>query len=229
MHEAMELIERHGADHVRPVLDLVDPEWGPVNEQLITALEQVTGEPVGERLRRYQPFADQAEGITHYEQRIAHARAEGDAAAELHAHLRRHELGPGLSPQVLTRLSRLMREVAGADVAFEPFDQAIEILVRHRQHAAAMALRHAAILEAILNDQASMVYEHADQLLAAHPDHPPALVVRMHRELSRADLDAAEATARRILDVQDSQAALYRLADQAVEQIEQLRGQVDVR
>jgi len=64
--EAQRLIEKHGIDCVRKILDEVCARKSGTSEALLEAVEQITGEDMKERLGRYQTFSTREEGIRKY-------------------------------------------------------------------------------------------------------------------------------------------------------------------
>lgn len=202
MHEAVGLIDRHGPGHIGQVLDHVAAGEGRTDRQLLAAVQTVTGENIADRLRAYQPFHDRAEGDARYEAQIEQAIVDSDPEAELHARVRQYEIGRRLTSRSVQRMSRLLRRLDAADAAFEPFDQAIDTAEGRGPAAFVTEVRHAAVIEALRHDTPQAAYDHAEQLLAEHPDAPAALTIRLHRQFTSRDLAKAEATARRLLELE---------------------------
>ena len=220
MHEALRLIDAHGPGHVGQVLDRLGEMGGSLPQQLLAALHEVTGEDVAERLRAYQSFNDEAEGIVLYRRRVRRAEAEGDAAAELHARLRQYELSSQLSQAGVMRMSELVREIDGDERAFEPFDQAIEALTRRGMGAEGLALREAAVVAALQYRQPARVQDHAEALLAADADHVPALFVKLMHAVPEGDVQTSEAVSRHLIEITEPNDPGHEFARAVLEQLE---------
>lgn len=206
MHEAMGRVQRHGPGHVGIVLDRVANQEGRDSEALLDAMQAVIDEDVAEQLRAYQPFATAEQGIDLYRSRIDEAVVASDAAAELHARLRLFELTQATTGREVTRISRLLRRLGAADAAIKPFDQMLAMYQARRGRSeealqrTATAIHGAAIAEAHAQDALPLAYAHAEALLEIDSDNVLAFHVRLHQQVGAHDWDAAEATARHILE-----------------------------
>jgi hypothetical protein len=66
MHEAQRLIDKHGIDCVRRILDELASAESRTGDDISDAIEKVTGEDMDVRLNRYQSFGTREEGIPKY-------------------------------------------------------------------------------------------------------------------------------------------------------------------
>jgi hypothetical protein len=86
--EAERLIERHGVDCLRQILDEVVAGRTHDSAHLFAAIQKVTGEDLGKRFARYQPFETKDDCVKHYAEQHNAAADRKDYAEALPAMLR---------------------------------------------------------------------------------------------------------------------------------------------
>lgn len=101
--EALGLIQRHGADCLKKIVDVYCAGEARDNAALYDAIEKVTGERLDKAFVKYQSFANAMEGLKTYTAQYEAARKKGDDTAALGAVLRMMELyNTPLSPLALS-------------------------------------------------------------------------------------------------------------------------------
>jgi hypothetical protein len=78
MFEAQRLIELHGIDCVRKILDAIAAKDSRTGDDLLRVIQDVTGEDMEVRLGRYQTFATPEEGLRTYGAAIKTAASQDD-------------------------------------------------------------------------------------------------------------------------------------------------------
>ncbi len=202
MAEAQAIVGRHGIDCVRRIIDALSGGDSRTGSDLLKVIEDVTGEDMAARLRRYQTFQTATEGITKYEQAYEAARREEDYEQMFVNLLRLMELrGDVFSRDYLLRfreaawiLFKLGREDAGDEVMRNAIDlYSTGPIARGRE-----AALEAFILYALDCNNPRKADSAADELLGRDPEHISSLVVKMLVHVEDDDLTGAKAVAEQV-------------------------------
>jgi len=200
--EAVRLVEAHGIGCVAKILDAAcKKESGNSSADLISAVKEVTGEDIENRLLSYQSFRTAQEGIKQYTKAFRRAYARDDHAPALRALLRLMELHAGAERQhyavAAYLLFRMGHEGAG--------DRAIlrrAALCRRRGLNDAYVGMHALFIDySLMCNRLAKAQPSAEIVLKARPQYVGALAVRMHKLRVEGKRDQAAEIARRILEL----------------------------
>jgi hypothetical protein len=93
-HEARKLVTEHGIECVHKILDEISSRESRRGEDLIEAVEKVTGADIEKRLSRYQTFGTTEQGINKYVAALKAASREKDYEQTLISVVRLHEIRP---------------------------------------------------------------------------------------------------------------------------------------
>lgn len=201
--EASSLIDAHGMGCLKAILDRL-PAEGTRAEELFAAIKAVTGEDMDARLARYQGFATCADGIALYSAQCDAAIAKRDTPAALVATLRMIELAPQYMPAAYSQAASFLRLMGAEDYGTGMFLKQMEALktegdaqLLHDTQAFFVAYA----LRCKDPSAAAAASEAAGPLLAADPNDPPALAVRLISLIRAGDNADAARTAAHILAV----------------------------
>lgn len=211
--EAERLIEKHGIDCVRKILDKACVKKGRTSGDLLMAIWDVTGEHMRERLGRYQTFDTIEGGRLKYAKLAKAADEKEDYATALTHGLRLLELsGDPLSPSSLQLRSQLCMILFKlgyekyADEAMEGFLKSLEEMPqRFYNYFSELYLMYALRCEDVR--RAGVI---AEMRLQRDPENLNALTVHM-KVLAESDkLVKAQAVAKRILTLDKDEKSYYR-------------------
>jgi hypothetical protein len=199
--EAERLIEAHGIECVKQILDNACKEPANNSRNLLPAVKEVTGEDIEKRFRRYQTFDTQEAGVKKYASQFNTAMGDKNYSEALVNLLRVQEVRGPMTRDYANAaflLFRMGQEQAG-DMAFlahlaflkrreldEPYLHAQELFVEY-------ALKCRNLKKAI---------KIAEEILKQEPDFVLALTVRMAGLMMSGKLSEAKDTARRILELE---------------------------
>lgn len=214
--EAQRLIDRHGLDCVRRILDAVCAGDSRKGSDLLEVIRTVTGEDMKERLGHYQTFETQAEGIAKY----ANAYQESLQAKNLEQMfvnvLRLMEVRGDVGSlnylqsfkNAALFLARMDHEEAGDEV----MRRAIDLYSKAPGRNGRLVALEMSILYAIECNRPRKAMDAAEELLEANPQNVPALTLKMLISLQDQDLSKATEYARQIQSLSPQQSTPYQLA-----------------
>ena len=217
--EAQRLIEQHGIDCVRKILDKMLTKETRTGLDILQAVNEVTGENMQQRFDHYQTFETRRDGLTKYGRLFNAALEKKDHEQMLVILLRTLELQESqLSPtglqcykEIATLLFKLGHEQAG--------DQAMQNCVELFKNSGMPMARDAAletfIVYAFNCNNARKAREIAEELLKSKPNHVLALTVQMVVHAEDGRLSEAKQIAKKVINLDENeQSPSYRTANQ---------------
>ncbi|MHC4708694.1 MAG: tetratricopeptide repeat protein [Planctomycetota bacterium] len=183
MREAQRLIDKHGIDCVRKILDELCDAESRTGDDVSDAIEKVTGEDMEARLNRYQSFGTREEGIPKYTLPFNAASKNNDYRTMLINLLRLMELH-----EFQFSANNLQSWMNAAWLLYmmgheETGDQVMQNCISLFEHSPVPGGREAAmetfILYALKCGNPKKAQETAEQMLTDRPDHALSLVVKM--------------------------------------------------
>ncbi len=203
--EANHLIEAHGLECVKRVLDEVATGRPTRAQDLLAAVEKATGENIRDRLRHYGPFPSKAEAIARYTEQFQAAASRKDYAAILPPlsrllELKGIELADDLRCYAIAAVAlfHMGHEDMGDRSILGPADQYQSIgsnmgyIVLHE-----MYIGYARTCSNLAKARPS-----AEIVLKTEPDFAPALAIMMDKANEEGDKEKAHALARRVLELE---------------------------
>jgi len=217
--EAQRLIEQHGLDCVRKIIDKMLTKKTRTGPDILQAVNEVTGENMQQRFGHYQTFETRQDGLTKYGSLFSAALEKKDYEQMLINLLRTLELQENLlSPtglqcykEIALLLFKLGHEEAG-DIAMH---NCIELFKNTGVSMAHQAAMEAFIIYAFSCKNAAKARDVAEELLKSKPNHLLALTVQMvvHAEAGR--LSDAKQIAKIVVNLdKNAQSPSYRTAIQ---------------
>jgi hypothetical protein len=213
--EAKRLADQYGYDKIAAIITKASPAKVNDPRELFKAVQDVTGEDLRERFKRYQLFTTEKEGIELYANEFNELKAKGDVQGALSALLRVREIrGPTTLSDYRVAGSMLL-SLKQQPVAEQMWQKLFELLKRRGQN----DQRRAALeqycdfeLEAKTPTKAA---DAAIEVLLATPKSLPALTVRMMTFQEEARKSEAQDLANQILAIEQPANTEYRrLAEQ---------------
>ncbi|MCU0916380.1 MAG: hypothetical protein MUC88_17725 [Planctomycetes bacterium] len=216
--EARRLIERHGLDCVRAILDRIAARDQRGGRDLLQAIQEATGEDLEPRLLQYQDFATAEEGGSKYAA-ASKAAAERKDEESLFVNLMRSlELRGGvLSQQYLQDFlngAMLLFWLGHEDAADEAMHNCLKLFSRDSIPQGREAALEAFVRYALNSRRPRKADKMADELLVKAPEHVPALVVKMLTSTEDGNRAQARDYARRVQRLSPATSASYRAAAQ---------------
>jgi len=203
--EAQRLVDAHGIECVKEIMNEVSSKEGRTSEALMDAIKKVTGEDMRERLRRYQTFGTREEGMAKYEALYNAAAEENNYETMLVNLLRVQELSESpFSPDSLRRyklaatlLFKLGHEEAG-DRAMENCMEVFKSSPVPEGHDAAREMFLVYALECNNPLKARKV---AEEFLTERPENVLSLTVLMLTDSQSGRIAEAKEKAEKILSL----------------------------
>ena len=215
--EAQRLIEKHGIDCVRGILDEVCTKKTEKKQDLLKAIKEVTGEDMQQRFGRYQTFETRKEGMAKYAGLLNDASDKKDYEQMLINLLRVLELQDNqilpASLQLRQKAALLLFKLGYEKVADEAMHNCVELFKNSGITLASDAAMEAFIIYAFNCENAKKAEKMAEELLKSRPDHLLSLTVRMvvHAEAGR--LTEAKQIAKRVQNLdKNEQSIAYKTA-----------------
>jgi len=201
--EVGRLIEEHGIECIRKILDEISGKKSRGGEDLLAAIEEVTGEDMEERLGRYQTFGSVKEGIEKYGALFNEASAEKDREKLLINLLRMHEVRP------LPLNRRCLNDYLGAAILLDQLGHEREADRAMQNYMELFSSSPEGRLQVM---QTYLIYvltcrkpekglAIAKEMLDRRPDNVPALSVQMLSDAEVGRLGKAKETARLIQEL----------------------------
>ncbi len=181
-YEMSRLIENHGGDCVKKILEELRTKPKQSSGDLFAAVRKVTGEDMVQRLLRYQRFRTAEQGAKRYDRACAEARKAGDYE-DVFTNLKRlMELKPEMTQDpdsiavVTDVLARLGHHEAGRDVIRERIEDARGA----EDNMQLEAFQQMYVSYAFTCRDLPKAYEVANEYLQSHPDNVLAMLVVAH-------------------------------------------------
>ncbi len=220
MSEAQRLIDEHGVDCVREILDRIVATESRTGSDLLEVVKDVTGEDMAARLAHYQTFTTKEEGIPKYGKAYQAALPERDWETMLVNVLRMMELrGDVFSLNYLMSfknaalfLFKMGHEEAGDAAMRQAIDLYSQSPVEHGREAAMEMF----VIYALECQNPAKAEREADELLELNPDNASSRTVKMLMNLKRGDLVEAKEIARQIQSRGNEQSTPYKLASRVL-------------
>jgi len=216
-YEAQRLIEKHGLDCVRKILDEVCTKKTRTGQDILQAIKKVTGEDIQQHLGHYQTFETRKEGMAKYVGLFNAALKKKDYEQTLINLLRMLELQDSqLSPmglQCYKEAALLLFKLGYEEAGDKAMHSCVELFKNSGISLASDAAMEAFIIYAFNTKNAKKAEKMAEELLKTRPDHLPALTVQMvvHAEAGR--LTEAKQIAKKILNLdKNEQSIAYKTA-----------------
>ncbi len=217
--EARRLIEKHGIDSIRMILDKIRAKKSRSASDLFMTVKAVTTEDMERRLLQYQSFGDRQQGKTKYVSLYKNAAANKDYTQMIinllrllefeGSHISQYTLE--LRKEVSCCLYKLGYEKAG-DEAMLAF---MDTLKNNADNQTYDVFSAAFIVYALECNNPQKAKGIAEDFLKKNPDHPPALTVQMKLLADSGKFDEARIIAKRILSlIKDSDSIYYRAASE---------------
>lgn len=200
--ESQRLIKKYGMDCVKKILDEVCTKKSRTGQDLLLAINSVTGENMQHRLSRYQSFNTRKEGIHKYATLFNAASKKKDYAQMFVNLLRVMELRPMLfSPTQLRDfkeaallLFKLGYEQAGDKVMLNCMQLFEESPILNARQTAMETF----IIYALECNNPRKAEKIAEQMLRDKPNHAVSLLVKMLVHAEAGELSGAKQIARKI-------------------------------
>jgi hypothetical protein len=208
--EAKRLADKHGYDKIAAILTKASPAKANDPRDLFKAIQDVTGEDMRARLKRYQLFQTEKEGIELYANQFNALKAKGDLEGALSALLRTREIrGPNTLADYSVAGSMLvsLKQEAAAD---QMYQKLLDLLKRRKltdQRIAALELYCDFALE---TKQPAKAADAAIEVLLSKPKSLAALTVRMLTLQQEARSAEARDLAGQILAIEQPSNSEYR-------------------
>ena len=189
--EAQRLIELHGIDCVRKIIDKILTKKDRTSQDIFEAINEVTGEDMQKRFEHYQTFKTRQEGLVKYGSLFKTALDENDYEEMTISLLRTLELQESLlSPtglQCYKQIAILLFRMGHEEAGDQAMQNCVELFKNTDSPMAHQAAMEAFMIYAFSCKNAQKATEVAEQLLKKQPDHILALTVQMvvHAEAKR--------------------------------------------
>jgi len=200
-YEARRLIDAHGIDCIRKILDAACKQR-PVNSQvLLAAVKSVTGEDIEKRFARYQDFKTPADGIRKHTAAFNAAMEKKDLESALWHALRAMELKKDIDLIGYTQCCLLLHRLGHEAAADGAIVKRIVLFERLGASGPTLAMKELFVQYALQCRNPRKAYAAAEHVLKDRPEFTPALAVRMHRLAATGEIDEAKKIARKILSL----------------------------
>ncbi|MHC4583065.1 MAG: hypothetical protein ACYS3N_00955 [Planctomycetota bacterium] len=217
--EAQRLIELNGIDCVSKIIDKILTKKTRTAQDILQAVNEVTGEDMQQRFGHYQTFETRQDGMAKYGSLFSAALEKKDYEQMLVNLLRTLELQESqLSPtglrcykEIALLLFKLGHEQAGDQV----MHNCIELFKNTGMPIAHQAAMEAFIIYAFNCNNAKKAGEIAEELLKSKPNHLLALTVQMVVHAEDGRLSEAKQIAKKVINLdKNEQSPSYRTATQ---------------
>jgi len=215
--EAQRLIDKHGIKCVKQILDILGRRELSSCENLMSAIQEATGEDMRRRLSRYQTFATAKEGIPKYTNPFASASKRNDYEQMLINLFRIMELQDSpYSPNNLQswhNAALLLYKMGHEEVGDQVMQKCIELFEGSSIPQGKEAAMEAFLLYALKCNNPRKAYEMAEELLRLKADDKVALTVRMLVSADSSKVEEAKQIASRIQNIEkNKQSPFYKIA-----------------
>lgn len=217
--EAQRLIEKHGIDCVRRIMDKILTKETRTGADVLLAVKEITGEDILQRFDHYQTFETRQDGLMKYGGLFNAALEKNDYEEMLSNLLRTLELQENqLSPaslQCYKNIALLLFKLGYEEAADKAMYNCVGLFKKSGIPLAHDAALETFIIYAFNCKNAQKAGDIAEELLKSKPDHVLALTVQMvvHAEAGR--LSQAKQIAEKVIQLDKNEnSPSYRTAAQ---------------
>ncbi len=211
-YEAQRLIEKHGFDCVRKILDEVCTKKTRTGQDILQAIKKVTGEDMQQRLVRYQTFQSRKEGMAEYASLFDAASDKKDYEQMLINLLRMLELQDNqilpTSLQLRQKAALCLFKLGYEKAGDEAMHSCVELFKNSGISMASDAAMETFIIYAFNTQNAKKAEKMAEELLKTRPDHLLSLTVQMVVRAEAGRLTEAKQIAKRILNLDKNEQSI---------------------
>jgi len=212
-YEAQRLIEKHGFDCVRKILDEVCTKKTRTGQDILQTIKKVTGEDIQQHLNHYQTFETRKEGMAKYVSLFNAASDKKDYEQMLINVIRLLELQDSQLSSTSLQMRRkaalwlfkLRYEKAGDEVMVSFMEE----LKRNAPQELYDYFSSGFVIYALECNNPQKAQSAAERILKKYPVHPPALTVRMQMLADEGKLVEAKKIAQRICALVKEEQSLY--------------------
>jgi len=217
--EAQRLIEQHGIDCVRKIIDKMLTKKSRTGQYILQAVNEVTGENMKQRFGHYQTFENRQDGLAKYSSLFNAALEKKDYEEMLVNLIRTLELQESqLSPtglQCYKEIALLLFKMGHEKAGDEAMLNCVELFKNTGVPIAHQAAMEAFIIYAFSCKNAAKALEVAEELLKSKPNHLLALTVQMVVYAEAGRLSEAKQIAKKVINLdKNEQSPSYRTAIQ---------------
>jgi len=212
-YEAQRLIEKHGFDCVRKILDEVCLKKTRTGQDILQAIKKATGEDIQQRLNHYQTFETRKEGMAKYAGLFNAASDKKDYEQMLINVIRLLELQDSqfssTSLQMRQKAALWLFKLSYEEAGDEAMVSFMEELKRNAPQELYDYFSSGFVIYALECNNPQKAQSAAERILKKYPDHPPALTVRMQLLADEGKLAEAKKIAQRICALVKEEQSLY--------------------
>jgi hypothetical protein len=217
--EAQRLIEIHGIDCLSKIIDKILTKKERTSQDILKAVNEVTGEDMQKRFNHYQTFRTRQEGLAKYSGLFSTALNNKDYEQTLISLLRVLELQENqLSPsglQCYKEIALLLFRMGHEEAGDKAMQNCVELFKSAGTPMAHQAAMEAFIIYAFSCNNAKKALGIAEQLQKSHSDHVLALTVQMVVHAEEGRLSQAKKIAKKVITLdKNEQSPSYRTAAQ---------------
>jgi len=206
--EARRLIDAHGIDSVRAIMDDIKAKSSRTGQDLLAAIQRVTGEDMQDRLSQYQTFQTLQGGVEKYASAFNDASKDKNYEAMVLNLFRMHDLRPPSQVQQILydylHAARLIFKMGNEKDADEVMKNAMEVFSHPRYTHGRLKASEAFVIYALECQKPLKARKVAEELLETSPDNVSGLTIQMFIHLDEKQLDKAKAVANRIITLVDN-------------------------
>ncbi|MBW1814268.1 MAG: hypothetical protein JRJ39_11540 [Deltaproteobacteria bacterium] len=217
--EAQRLIELNGIECIRKIIDKMLAKKTRTAQDILQAVNEVTGEDMQQRFDHYQTFETREDGMAKYANLFSAALEKKDYEQMLVNLLRTLELQESqLSPTGLRcykEIALLLFKMGQEEAGDQAMHNCIELFKDTGMPMAHQAAMEAFIIYAFNCNNAKKALEIAEELLKSKPNHLLALTVQMVVHAENGRLSEAKQIAKIVINLdKNEQSPSYRTATQ---------------
>jgi hypothetical protein len=217
--EAQRLIELHGVDCVRKIIDNILTKKTRTAKDILQAVKEVTGEDMQKRFDHYQTFETRQDGLVKYGKLFNAAIEKKDYEQMLIALLRSLELQESpLSPtglQCYKEIATLLFKAGHEEAGDQAMYNCVELFKKSGVQMAHDAAMEAFIIYAFSCKDAHKAQDIANERLKSKPNHVLALTVQMVVHAQDGRLSQAKEIAEKVIQLdKNEQSPSHRTAKQ---------------
>jgi hypothetical protein len=224
--EAQRLIELHGIDCVRKIIDKILTKKDKTSQDIFEAVNEITGEDMQKRFNHYQTFETRKDGLAKYGGLFNTALENKDYEEMTISLLRTLELQESpLSPtglQCYKEIALLLFRMGHEEAGDKAMQNCVELFKSAGTPMAHQAAMETFIIYAFSCKNAKKALDIAEQLLKNKPDHVLALTVQMVVHAEEGRLSQAKQIAQKVITLdKNEQSPAHRTAVQILANIKQ--------
>jgi hypothetical protein len=202
--EARRLIDNHGIDCVRKILDEISTKPSRNGSDLIETIKNITGEDMDARLEAYQNFGNKPEGILKYIRALNEASNSKDSEQILFNMFRMHEMRSLVNLEFLNEyrnVAILLFQMGFETDADMVMNNCMEFFSNQAVIAGRPTALEAYILYTLECKKPLMAKEVAEELLKTAPNNPNALAIQIFVYLEDKQLNQAKELAQKVISL----------------------------